>query len=94
MDALLRHRCAKVAGVEPPQQRGSSIGEVSIIGLDLAKNVFQADGAGFDGSVVFCRKRVAGAVAEVPGRAATLRSSDGGLRLVASLGVSDRRSGP
>ncbi len=30
--------------------------EVSIIGLDLAKNVFQAHGAGKDGSVVFRRK--------------------------------------
>ncbi|MDZ4120746.1 IS110 family transposase [Phaeovulum sp.] len=32
------------------------MGEVSIIGLDLAKNVFQAHGAGSDGSVVFRRK--------------------------------------
>ena len=31
--------------------------EVSIIGLDLAKNVFQAHGAGADGSVIFRRKR-------------------------------------
>jgi len=30
--------------------------EVSIIGLDLAKNVFQAHGAGVDGSVIFRRK--------------------------------------
>ena len=30
--------------------------EVSIIGLDLAKNVFQAHGAATDGSVVFRRK--------------------------------------
>lgn len=30
--------------------------EVSIIGLGLAKNVFQAHGAGTDGSVVFRRK--------------------------------------
>ncbi len=30
--------------------------EVSIIGLDLAKNMFQAHGAGADGSVVFRRK--------------------------------------
>lgn len=30
--------------------------EVSIIGLDLAKNIFQAHGAGADGSVVFRRK--------------------------------------
>ena len=30
--------------------------EISIIGLELAKNVFQAHGAGADGSVVFRRK--------------------------------------
>lgn len=30
--------------------------EVSIIGLDLAKNVFQAHGAGADGSVIFRRR--------------------------------------
>ena len=32
------------------------MGEVSVIGLDLAKNVFQAHGAAADGSVVFRRK--------------------------------------
>ena len=32
------------------------MGEVTIIGLDLAKNVFQAHGAAADGSVVFRRK--------------------------------------
>lgn len=32
------------------------MGEVSIIGLDLAKSVFQAHGAGTDGSVLFRRK--------------------------------------
>ena len=32
------------------------MGEVSIIGLDLAKNVFQAHGTAADGSVVFRRK--------------------------------------
>ena len=32
------------------------MGEVSIIGLELAKDVFQAHGAGADESVVFCRK--------------------------------------
>ncbi len=30
--------------------------EVNIIGLDLAKNIFQVHGAGADGSVVFRRK--------------------------------------
>lgn len=56
VDAPRRHRCAMVAGVEAPLRRGASMGEVSIIGLDLAKNVFQAHGAGADGSVIFRRK--------------------------------------
>jgi transposase len=30
--------------------------EVTIIGIDLAKRVFQLHGARQDGSVVFCRK--------------------------------------
>ena len=30
--------------------------ELTIIGLDLAKNVFQVHGAGADGSVLFRRK--------------------------------------
>lgn len=64
MDAPRRHRCAMVAGVDSPLRRGASMGEVSIIGLDLAKNVsvafgassIQAHGAAADGSVVFRRK--------------------------------------
>ncbi len=32
------------------------MGEVSIIGVDLAKNVFQLQGASADGSVVFRKK--------------------------------------
>ena len=51
-----RHRCAKVAGVDAPLQRGASLVEVGVIGLDLAKNVLQAHGAGTDGSVVVRRK--------------------------------------
>jgi transposase len=34
----------------------ASMGEVSIIGIDLAKNVFQLHGAAADGSVVFRKK--------------------------------------
>jgi transposase len=30
--------------------------EVSIIGVDLAKNSFQLDGASANGAVVFCKK--------------------------------------
>lgn len=54
-------RCAKVV-VSKPLRRGASMEEVSIIGLDLAKNVFQAHGAAPDGSVVFRRKLTRGQV--------------------------------
>lgn len=42
------------------------MGEASIIGLDLAKNVFQAHGAGADGSVVFRRKLLKFMAAQPP----------------------------
>jgi hypothetical protein len=34
----------------------ASMGEVTIIGVDLAKNVFQVHGAAADGSVLFRKK--------------------------------------
>jgi len=39
-----------------PLKEEASMGEVSIIGIDLAKNSFQVHGAGSDGSVAFRRK--------------------------------------
>src|SRR5262249_45383061 len=54
-------QCAKVV-VSKPLQRGTSMEEVRIIGLDLAKNAFQAHGAAPDGSVVFRRKLTRGQV--------------------------------
>ena len=68
--------------------------EVSIIGLDLAKNVFQAHGAGADGSVVFRAKLSRAQVLKFIGRAAALHRGDGSLRQRPSLGPSDRRSRP
>jgi len=44
------------------------MGEVGVIGLDLAKSVFQAHGDGSDGSVVFRRKVSRGRRLEVFGR--------------------------
>ncbi len=48
--------------------------EVSIVGLDLAKRVFQAHGVGTDGGVVFRRKlsrsQVLGATNRMDGRMA------------------------
>ena len=44
------------SGVEDRDKGEASIEKVSIIGLDLAKNVFQAHGACSDGSVAFRMK--------------------------------------
>ena len=50
-----RHCCAKVVALIATE-REASVTEVSIIGLDLAKNVFQLHGASASGAVVFRRK--------------------------------------
>jgi hypothetical protein len=39
-----RHLSAKMLGVESPANREPSMGEITIIGLDLAKHVFQVHG--------------------------------------------------
>jgi len=41
---------------KPKLKEKASMGEVTIIGIDLAKNVFQLRGAASDGSVVFRKK--------------------------------------
>src|SRR5271166_5628561 len=54
----LRHRCAKGwLRQSATTMRGPSMGEVSTIGLDIAKSVFQVHGVGIDGAVLI-RKRV------------------------------------
>jgi transposase len=56
--ATLRHRCAKGGCVEAHHIEGEpSMGEVSTIGLDIAKSLFQVHGADADGAVVI-RKRI------------------------------------
>ena len=56
------------------------MGEVTIIGVDLAKNVFQVHGAAGDGSVLFRKEAVATAVHAVHGGAAAVSRGNGGLR--------------
>lgn len=45
-----------VAGVSTQLQRGAFLREVSIIGINSAKNVSKAYGAAADGALVFRRK--------------------------------------
>ena len=59
MDAALLQtasQCAKLAVLRTQVKERASMEEVSIIGVDLAKNVFQVHGAAADGSVVFRKK--------------------------------------
>ena len=56
VDAPRRHRCAKVE-VLIKHLKEASVSEVSTIGLDIAKQVFQAHGADASGHVLF-RKRL------------------------------------
>src|SRR3979411_2285677 len=52
-----RHRRAKMVVVKVHQQREPSMGDITTIGLDLAKNVFQVHAVDVAGSVVL-RKRL------------------------------------
>jgi len=54
-DAPIRHQCAKVVALAI-HLKEASMRELSVIGLDLAKEVFQVHGAAGDGSVMFRRK--------------------------------------
>ena len=49
-------QCAKLWVLKPSQSKEASVKEVAIIGVDLAKTVFQLHGAAADGSVVFRKK--------------------------------------
>nr|WP_247651433.1 IS110 family transposase [Roseovarius autotrophicus] len=49
-------QCAKLWALKPSKSKEASVKEVTIIGVDLAKNVFQLHGAAADGSVVFRKK--------------------------------------
>ena len=49
-----RHRCAKMRSLDLIEQE-PSIAQVSTIGLDLAKNVFQVRGIDPQGKVLVCR---------------------------------------
>ena len=68
--------------------------QVTIIGIDLAKRVFQVHGAASDGMVVFRKKLSRAQFLPFLGRTATLRGGDGGLRDGrTSGGVRSARSG-
>ena len=63
VDAPRRHLCAKV-GVGNTYEREASMVEVTMIGLDIAKNAFQAHSADAAGRHVFSRRIARGKVLE------------------------------
>jgi len=68
--------------------------EVSIVGLDLAKRVFQVHAARSDGSVVLGRKLSRGQVVTLLYGTAQMHGCYGGLRHRALLGALDRQTWP
>src|SRR5712692_10037284 len=53
-----RHRRAKMVVVKDHQQREPSMGDITTIGLDLAKNVFQVHAVDVAGSVVLRKRQI------------------------------------
>ena len=54
--APLRHRRAKLVSLENHQERKPSMSEITTIGLDLAKHVFQVHGIDAEGATVLRRR--------------------------------------
>ena len=68
--------------------------QVSTVGLDLAKYIFQLHGADSAGAVVFRKKLRRGQLLRVPGHAAALHGGHGGLWQRPLLGARDRQARP
>ena len=68
--------------------------EVSTIGLDLAKTVFQVHGAGQDGAALVRKKLRRDQVLPFFSTQPSLRGSDGGMRERALLGTGDQQVRP
>jgi hypothetical protein len=81
-----RHRSAKMVVVKDHQQREPSMGDITTIGLDLAKNVFQVHAVDEAGSVVMRKRLRRGQVRFLCGDSVVPRRA-GSLRDGASLGA-------
>src|SRR5262249_16724658 len=60
--APLRHRGAKLVSLENHQKREPSMSEITIIGVDLAKHVFQVHGIDAEGATVLSKRLRCGQV--------------------------------
>ena len=54
--APLRHQCAKLVFSENHQEREPSMSEITTVGLDLAKHVFQVHGIDAEGTTILRRR--------------------------------------
>ena len=91
--APLRHLGAKMpVGQKPPANREASMNEITTIGLDLAKHVFQVHGVDAAGATVL-RKQLRRAQVLAFSTAA-LSGGDGGVCDGALLGAGVERVGP
>jgi transposase len=54
--APLRHQCAKLVFSKNHQEREPSMSEITTVGLDLAKHVFQVHGIDAEGTTVLRRR--------------------------------------
>jgi len=78
VDGPRRHQCARLVLLIRPD-KGAVMNEISTIGLDLAKNVFQLHGVDGSGEVVLRRQLRRGAVERFL-RNCRRACGDGGLR--------------
>ena len=67
---------------------------VSIIGIDIAKNVFHLHGAAADGEVIFRRKLTRGKLLDFVRKQPLLSGGNGGMWRSASLGPRTDQNGP
>ena len=83
--SLTASRCAKLVVSKHKLKERASMGEVTIIGVDLAKNVFQVHGAAADGSVRVPQEAVTAAVRAVHGGQPPWYSNSAFAAMLASI---------
>src|SRR5262245_30112882 len=91
--APLRHLSAKLLSVRISSEWEPSMGEVTTIGLDLAKHVFQVHGVDAEGATVL-RKQLRCTGSGVLQSTAALSGWAGGVRDGALLGAGVARAWP
>src|SRR6516162_7132957 len=92
--APLRHLSAKLLSDRISSEREPSMGEVTTIGFDLAKHVFQVHGVDAEGATVLRKQLRRAQVSGVLWSTAALSGWSGGVRDGALLGAGVARAWP